>query len=645
MSGHPARATHTSVQVPAASFGSPSPLPQLTPIRALPDTEPGPGVPEEIRQRAAYGRLSSPLPYAVQNGYDRDPVPASIPAVALDNGVLRAVVLPGLGGRVWSLTDRVRDRELLFVNPVLQPANFGLTDAWCAGGIEWNLGSTGHATTSSRPVHVGVLRRPDGDVVRLWEWERTRDLVLQVDLTLPAGSDRLFASTRIVNPDPEDRPLYWWTTIAVPETEGTRVLVEADSAWRTDYDGRLAEVSVPHPDDPGLDVSRPLASRMAADYFYDVRGQEGRHIVSVEPDGRGFAQSSTAALRGRKLFLWGHGPGGRRWQEWLCGPGARYAEIQAGYCPTQLEHDVMPGGGEVSWTEAFGAVDLDPALAAGPYAEAAAHARSAVHAAVPPDDLEARHRAWRVEVADAPVDELLATGCGWGRVEHLLRGTEPTSALPFPSVDDDSVPASALLAGDREEFERTVTRLPVPPVSARWAAALDAADRQVGSHWWLDHARAVRHHAAGEPAEAKAAYSRSIEAYPTVPALRGLAVLTAERGELTEAAEHYERARALDPTCRPLVTEQLDLLLAAGRPEACLAVIEASPRTVREHGRTRLQQARALAAQGQREAVDALLVDLAVEDLAEGDRAIGDLWRELHPGTEVPAMLDFRMTE
>jgi hypothetical protein len=50
-----------------------------------------------------------------------------------------------------------------------------------------------------------------------------------------------------------------------------------------------------------------------------------------------------------------------------------------------------------------------------------------------------------------------------------------------------------------------------------------------------------------------------------------------------------------------------------------------------------------LAAVGRREAADALLIGLEVEDLAEGEGAIHDLWDHLHPGTEVPAPLDFRM--
>ena len=134
-------------------------------------------------------------------------------------------------------------------------------------------------------MHAAVVAGPGGDVLRLWEWERTRDLVLQVDLSLLPGSDRLYASTRVINPDPEEKPLYYWTNIAVPESPGTRVLTTADAAWRTEYTGALIRVPVPHPDRADVDISHPMASRSPADYFYDLQGQRGRHIVSVEPDG------------------------------------------------------------------------------------------------------------------------------------------------------------------------------------------------------------------------------------------------------------------------------------------------------------------------------------------------------------------------
>jgi hypothetical protein len=631
----------TTLTVPAAGLGPGSPLPRFTGVRRLPVPEVGDDAPPEMLERIAYGRLDTPLPYAVQEDYDRVLREVELPAYELDNGVLRATVLPTLGGRVWSLHDRGRGRELLFRNPVLQFANFGLTNAWFAGGIEWNVGSTGHTTLSSRPVHVAVVAGPEGDVLRLWEWERTRDLVLQVDLSLPEGSDRLFASTRVLNPDPEEKPLYYWTNIAVPETPGTRVLTEAAAAWRTEYQGALRRVPVPHPDSPDVDISRPMASTLPADYFFDVEDGRGRHIVAVEPDGAGFAQTSTRGLRGRKLFLWGSGRAGSRWQEWLCGPGARYAEIQAGWCPTQLEHDRLPGAASASWTEAFGAVDLEPAVVAGEYADACAAAREAVHAASDPGDLEAFHSRWLAELADAPVAEQVHVASGWGHVELVLRdgrGVVPDRALPFPAVDDDSVPARLLLEGDAEGLDATADRLPVPPVSDRWRAVIEAA-RDSG---WVHLARAVNAHVRGDLARATEQYDASLAAARENPwALRGLALLADD----DRACDLYERARRLRPDSRGLAVEHLERLLSAGRSGDCLDVIERLPPAIREHGRTRLLETRACLAQGEHARAEEIMQSLVVEDLAEGGRDLDETWARLHPGVALPAHLDFRMTD
>jgi hypothetical protein len=629
----------STVTVPAATLGPASPLPRFTRLRALPDPDVATDTPPEMLERMAYGRLESPLPYPLQEDYDRSLRDVELPAYVLENGVLRATVLPTLGGRVWSLYDVSRGRELLFRNAALHFANFGLTDAWFAGGIEWNLGSTGHTTLSCRPMHAAVVAGPDGDVLRLWEWERTRDLVLQVDLSLRPGSDRLYASTRVINPDPDEKPLYYWTNIAVPESTGTRVLTTAQAAWRTEYTGALARVAVPHPDDARVDISYPMASRFPADYFYDLQGQRGRHIVAVEADGRGFAQSATSGLQGRKLFLWGSGPAGSRWQEWLCGPGARYAEIQAGRCPTQLEHDRLAGDASVSWTETFGGLDLEPGIVAGGYLEACEAARAAVHEATAPDALDAFHERWLTEVADTAVAEQLSTGSGWGHVELRLRARSdavPTDALPFPPVDDDSRPALHLLDHDAEGLARLAHRLPVPPVSDRWRAVLDDAPDSE----WVHLARGVNAHLRGEHGRATEQYAASLAVRENPWALRGLALLA----DADRACDLYAQARRLRPECRGLAVEHLERLIAAGRSRDCLDVVAALDPELRAHGRTRLLEARAWLAQGDRDRAAAIMESLVVEDLAEGDTVLGEVWDALHPNAPLPAHLDFRMT-
>ena len=240
----------TTIRLPVADLGPSSPLPSFAGLQRLPDPSGSPGLPPDMRARMAYGRLENPLPYPIQNGYGRQLRPRDVPAIRLANDRFEAYVLPELGGRVWAFRDRATGRDLVFANERLQYANFALTDAWVAGGIEWNLGSTGHATTTSRPVFAARVESDRGPLLRLWEWERTRDLVFSVDLMLAEDVPALLASVRVRNLDPEPKPLYWWTNIAVPEQPGVRVLAPADRAWRTSYDGSMAAVDVPHPDTP-----------------------------------------------------------------------------------------------------------------------------------------------------------------------------------------------------------------------------------------------------------------------------------------------------------------------------------------------------------------------------------------------------------
>ena len=77
-----------------------------------------------MRDRIEYGRLANPLPYALQSGYERRLRLTDVPALRLGNDRLEALVLPQLGGRVWSLRDPATGRDLIFANPNLIFANW-----------------------------------------------------------------------------------------------------------------------------------------------------------------------------------------------------------------------------------------------------------------------------------------------------------------------------------------------------------------------------------------------------------------------------------------------------------------------------------------------------------------------------------------
>ena len=86
------------------------------------------------------------------------------------------------------------------------------------------------------------------------------------------------------------------------------MIVPAREAWHFGHERRLRKVPAPPYD-------RIRRHPHAADYFYDLPDGRRRWIAALEEDGHGLVQTSTDLLRGRKLFVWGAGPGGRRWQQ------------------------------------------------------------------------------------------------------------------------------------------------------------------------------------------------------------------------------------------------------------------------------------------------------------------------------------------
>ncbi|MEV5238641.1 DUF5107 domain-containing protein [Streptomyces cinnamoneus] len=606
--------------LPAASLGPENPLPPLAAPRDVHAGVRHADLPGDMARQMRYEPLRSLLPVRRRDDYGRERVPADVDAVVLENDRLRVTVLPSLGGRVHSLVHKPTGRPLVYSNPVLQPAGFALNGAWFSGGIEWNTGATGHGTLSVAPLHAARVPAPDGgDMLRLWEWERLRDLPFQVDLWLPDGSDFLYAGIRVRNPHDRPAPVYWWSNTAVPEGPRTRVLAPADAAWHFGYERSLRRVPVPRWD--GADRTYPLGCEGHADYFYDLPDGERRWIAALDEDGHGLVQTSTDLLRGRKLFLWGTGEAGRRWQEWLTEPGTGgYAEIQAGLARTQLEHVRLEAGGEFAWLEAYGPLAADPAAVHGDdWWAACSEVAGHLEAALPRAGVDAALAAWR-PYADHEPKEFLATGSGWGALE-VERGGLALPGTPFPAttLGEEQQPWLGLLRTGSLAEEGTE---PGPSlVSPRWRELLESAPPGPRTAYHLG----VAQWHAGDRSQAVRSWECALRSGLTWPALRALAAADAETGHPERAAERYARAveearGASRPVRAALAREAITALLAAGRADDAAAVLEGLHPVTRRQGRFRLLQTRILQAQGHDAAARALFDEgFEVPDLCEGE--------------------------
>ena len=654
----------TERSLPMADPGPTNPLPPFADTRTFAADLATAGFPAEIAANIGYGTPRSIYPYLLRDGYTRERTPGTLRMAVLENAHLRAEFALGLGGRLWSLTDQGSGRDLLFTNPVLQPANLALRNAWFAGGVEWNIGTRGHTPTTCEPLHAAVVTGPHGgEALRMWEFERLRGVVFQIDAWLPDDSPALLVQVRIRNHHDRVVPMYWWSNTAVRERPDLRVLTPADHAYHIGYDGTLTI-------EPTVDApwSYPASCDYAADYFFDVPPGRRPWIAALTGDGHGLVQTSTARLRGRKLFVWGQNRGGRRWANWLTDPNAPggydgYVEVQAGLAATQYEHLRMPAGAEWRWVEAYAPLSADPGVTHGAdHVAAVAQVAARLEEVVPQGHLDSAYAA-AAETMDRPPLRLLQSGSGWGALEQASATAdgEPfpdVTGTPFPAVDSaECRPWQALLdtgvLPDAAPSE--------PPASYAlgdgWERRLEAAPRT----WSTAYHLAVLAHARGDVGVARALYVDSLDRVRTAWACRGLALLDsagdtggrdgeaggangAVGGDSADRARLLVEAHDLAPDCWQLTVEALAALADAGLHVDALALLDRLPAGQRTHGRVRVREALAAHAAGDLDRAHRVLSDgLEVADLREGEVSLTSLWETVFPGEPLPAMFDFRM--
>ena len=158
-------------------------------------------------------------PYTMRNGFTKKRLDHEWRALRLENEYLSCIVLPDLGGHLYSCKDKLNGQEMFHANPSVKKAAVGLRGAWVAMGIEMNF-PVGHTRTAVSPVDFATVKNPDGSA-SIWvgNIDRVDEMQWRVEFVLRPGSSVLEQNVFFDNRGAIRHRYYWWNNAGIARVD------------------------------------------------------------------------------------------------------------------------------------------------------------------------------------------------------------------------------------------------------------------------------------------------------------------------------------------------------------------------------------------------------------------------------------------
>jgi tetratricopeptide (TPR) repeat protein len=321
--------------------------------------------------RSQYG-VAHIYPYTLLEDIETRPSARTYHSLILENQYLRVTVIPDLGGRVYSVFDKVSQREVFYKNTVVRFAPLAIRGAFFSGGVEFSF-PVAHSPTTCDKVNWNLRENSDGSAsVSVGGLEHISRLRWTITLTLYPDRCALAQDVFLFNPGAVPGRYHYWTNASLDANDGTEFIYPLQRARSYEFGGTASwpaarlDLIQADPGLPGMEgVPMWPASRLQAPV--NLRWQKNM-LAQVSIFGRdvewdyfgawqhkvdqGYAHvAKSDDVSGMKLWSWGNAPVGVVNQTALTDDGSVYAETQCGAMETQLDFDFLPPGGARDWRE------------------------------------------------------------------------------------------------------------------------------------------------------------------------------------------------------------------------------------------------------------------------------------------------------
>lgn len=280
-----------------------------------------------------------PYPNKIVSAVDREHVEdKEYIAVKLENEYVSVIVLPEIGGRIYSATDRTTGYDFFYKQHVIKPALIGVLGSWVSGGVEFNW-PFHHRASGYMACDYTVKKYPDGSVAcHLSEHDPIDRMKGMVSVILRPEAKYIETKMRLHNRTAAPHSFLWWENAAVPVNESYQIFFPEDVKYvnfhylksRTTFPVAGNGVYNGIPMKESRDISWHKNTREATSYFASASDYDffGGYDHSKECGVVHIGDHHISP--GKKMFTWAYGQLSRSWERALTDTDGQYAELMAG---------------------------------------------------------------------------------------------------------------------------------------------------------------------------------------------------------------------------------------------------------------------------------------------------------------------------
>lgn len=321
--------------------------------------------------RSQYG-VAHIYPYTLLDDIASQSVEKTFHTLVLENQYLIVTVLTDLGGRVYSVFDKISNRDVFYKNSVIKFAPLAIRGAFFSGGVEFSF-PVAHAPTTCDKVNWDYRENPDGSAsVFIGGQEHINGLRWTITLSLYPNLCALSQDVFLHNPGSLPGRYHYWTNASLDANDETEFIYPLQRARSYEYAGTSSwpyarlDLIVNEPGLPGMEgvpmwPAKQLLDPMNLRWQKNMLAQVSIFGRNVEWDyfgawqhkvNHGYAHvANSKDVSGMKLWSWGNAPVGVVNQTALTDDGSVYAETQCGAMETQLDFAFLAPGATRTWRE------------------------------------------------------------------------------------------------------------------------------------------------------------------------------------------------------------------------------------------------------------------------------------------------------